>query len=198
MTGTDYNVALLVFFVPYILFEVPSNMLIKRMAPSTYLSAIMVLWGIGTIGQGLVTNKPGLIAMRVLVGFFEAGLFPGCVYIIGMYYKRYEMQKRLTLFFSASILSGAFAGLLAYAIAGMAGVGGYNGWRWIFIIEVSHLRPYAMALCQFSAFRAWSRSSSEPFRSGGSLTGQRRPSSSMTKSVPCSSPALPPISHLLR
>jgi MFS family permease len=70
----------------------------------------MVLWGITTIGQGLVRNIQGLIAMRVLLGFFEAGLFPGCVYLISMYYKRYELQWRLNLFFSASILAGAFGG----------------------------------------------------------------------------------------
>lgn len=45
MKGGDYNVALFVFFVPYILFEVPSNIIIKRVAPSTYLSGIMILWG---------------------------------------------------------------------------------------------------------------------------------------------------------
>lgn len=52
-----------------------------------------------------------------------------------MYYKRYELQWRLSLIFSASILAGAFGGLLGYALAHMAGIGGYNGWRWIFIIE---------------------------------------------------------------
>ncbi|OJD34527.1 mfs transporter [Diplodia corticola] len=135
MTGNDYNVALLVFFVPYILFEIPSNLILKRVAPSTWLSLIMALWGICTMGQGLVSSFGGLVAMRVLVGLFEAGLFPGCVYMLGMYYKRYELQWRLSLFFSASILAGGFGGLLAYALAKMDGVGGYSGWRWIFIIE---------------------------------------------------------------
>lgn len=45
MTGHDYNIALFVFFIPYILFEVPSNIIIKKLAPSTWLSVIMVLWG---------------------------------------------------------------------------------------------------------------------------------------------------------
>ncbi|KIW02927.1 uncharacterized protein PV09_05973 [Verruconis gallopava] len=133
--GNKYNVALQVFFAPYILFEVPSNLIIKRVAPSTWLSAIMVLWGIATMGQGLVNTYEGLVAMRVLIGFFEAGLFPGCIYLISMYYKRYELQWRVNVFFSASILAGAFGGLLAYAIANMDGTGGYGAWRWIFIIE---------------------------------------------------------------
>ncbi|KAF2266179.1 MFS general substrate transporter [Lojkania enalia] len=135
MHGTDYNIALFVFFIPYILFEVPSNLVIKKLAPSTWLALIMVLWGISTIGMGLVNTFGGLVAMRVLLGFFEAGLFPGCVYLISMYYKRYELQWRLTLFFAASIIAGGFGGLFAYALAKMDGIAGYGGWRWIFIIE---------------------------------------------------------------
>ncbi|KAH8727171.1 major facilitator superfamily domain-containing protein [Phaeosphaeriaceae sp. PMI808] len=130
-----YNIALFVFFIPYILFEVPSNLALKKLAPSTWLSLIMVLWGVATIGMGLVKNFAGLVAMRLLVGLFEAGLFPGCVYLISMYYKRYELQWRLTLFFTAGIIAGAFGGLLAFAIAKMDGINGYGGWRWIFIIE---------------------------------------------------------------
>ncbi|CAG5148379.1 uncharacterized protein ALTATR162_LOCUS2192 [Alternaria atra] len=138
MTGPlayRYNIALFIFFVPYILFEVPSNLILKKLKPSTWLSLIMVLWGVSTVGMGLVNNFEGLVAMRILLGFFEAGLFPGCVYLISMYYKRYELQWRLTLFFTASIIAGAFGGLLAFAIAKMDGIAGYGGWRWIFIIE---------------------------------------------------------------
>ncbi|KAL5395127.1 hypothetical protein PMIN06_000402 [Paraphaeosphaeria minitans] len=135
MVGPDYNIALFVFFIPYIIFEVPSNIILKKVAPSTWLSSIMVLWGICTLGQGLVRNFESLVALRVLVGLFEAGLFPGCVYLISMYYKRHELQWRFTLFFSASIVAGGFGGLFAFALAKMNGIGGYAGWRWIFLIE---------------------------------------------------------------
>ncbi|KAI1343738.1 major facilitator superfamily domain-containing protein [Xylariaceae sp. FL0016] len=135
MSGSDYNIALFVFFIPYILFEVPSNIILKRIAPSTWLALLMVLWGIATIGQGLVRNVQGLIACRFLLGLFEAGLFPGCTYLISMYYKRYELQRRMSFFFLGSILAGAVSGLLAFGIANMAGVGGYGAWRWIFILE---------------------------------------------------------------
>ncbi|TVY88517.1 putative transporter [Lachnellula willkommii] len=135
MKGSDYNIALFVFFIPYILLEVPSNIIIKRIAPSTWLSGIMFFWGIATIGQGVVTNFAGLVGCRFLVGLFEAGLFPGCIYLISMYYERYELQWRLTMFFSASIIAGGLGGLLAYGIANMGGIAGYEAWRWIFIIE---------------------------------------------------------------
>jgi MFS family permease len=99
----------------------------------------MFLWGVATVGQGLVQNQPGLIAMRLLLGLFEAGFFPGSVYLISMYYKRYELQWRLNLFFCGAILAGAFSGLLAYAIANLDGLAGYRGWRWIFIMCAAFL-----------------------------------------------------------
>ncbi|MCJ1314268.1 hypothetical protein MMC25_007948 [Agyrium rufum] len=135
MVGNDYNIALQIFFVPYILLEVPSNIILKKVAPSTWLSLIMFAWGIITVCMGVTKSYGGLLACRLLLGVFEAGFVPGCIYLISMYYKRYELQWRVNIFFCASILSGAFGGLLAYALANMAGIGGYNGWRWIFIIE---------------------------------------------------------------
>jgi MFS family permease len=127
MQGQDYNIALFIFFIPYILLEVPSNIIIKKVAPSTWLCIIMFLWGVCTIGQGLVSNFAGLVAMRFLLGMFEAGLVPGSVYLISMWYKRFELQWRLSVFFCASIIAGAFGGLLAYALAHMDGIGGYSG-----------------------------------------------------------------------
>jgi MFS family permease len=126
MSGTDYNIALFVFFIPYILLEVPSNIILKKMAPSTWLSVIMVCWGVATMCQGVVKNLGGLVATRFILGIFEAGLFPGCIYLISMYYERFELQWRMSLFFAASIIAGAFGGLLAFGLAKMDGVGGYE------------------------------------------------------------------------
>ena len=87
----------------------------------------MFFWGICTVCEGLVKSFASLVALRFLLGIFEAGLVPGAVYLISMYYKRYELQWRLSVFFCASILAGAFGGLLAYALAHMNGIGGYSG-----------------------------------------------------------------------
>lgn len=105
------------------------------MRPSIYLPGIMACWGIVTICQGVTQSFAGLVVCRVLIGVFEAGFFPGMVYLVSMFYKRTEFQWRLNLLFSAAILAGAVSGLLAYAIAQMSGIAGYGGWRWIFILE---------------------------------------------------------------
>ncbi|CAG8026716.1 unnamed protein product [Penicillium olsonii] len=135
MEGAQYNYALFIFFIPYILCEVPCNLIMKKLAPSTWISGIMAAWGCVTIGQGFVKSWSALMACRFLLGVFEAGFLPGCVYLISTYCKRFELQWRLNLFFSASIISGAISGLLAYGLSYMDGVCGYSSWRWIFILE---------------------------------------------------------------
>ncbi|KAI9648328.1 High-affinity nicotinic acid transporter [Ciborinia camelliae] len=135
LDGTKYNTALTIFFIPYIFFEIPSNVLMKRLKPNIWLSSLMFLFGLVSICQGLVQNFSGLLATRFFLGLCEAGMFPGCFYLIGMWYKRSEAQRRYSFFFSSTTLAGAFGGLLASAIGKMDGLRGYSGWRWIFILE---------------------------------------------------------------
>ncbi|EQL00814.1 major facilitator superfamily transporter [Ophiocordyceps sinensis CO18] len=134
-TGTKFNVALVIFFVPYCVFEIPSNILLKRFRPHVWLAANMFLFGLTTLLQGFVGNYAGLLACRFFLGLFETGMFPGAFYLIGMWYRRHEAQKRYSFFFNSTTLAGAFGGLLAAAIGTMGGLGGYSGWRWIFIVE---------------------------------------------------------------
>ena len=151
MTGTDYNVALMMFFIPYVLFEVPSNILLAKFKkPSQYMGILVLCWGSIMTLMGVVQNFGGLCAARFFLGLCEAGFFPGAIYLVGQWYPPDRTQFRMALFYCASAASGAFSGLLAAAIAKMngpypkpshytvlidTGVGGYEGWRWIFILE---------------------------------------------------------------
>jgi MFS family permease len=85
--------------------------------------------------SGFCSNFAGLMVCRVLLGVFEAGFFPGAVWIISSWYPPKMTQFRMSMLYCAAAMSGAFSGLFAAAIAKMSGVAGYNGWRWIFIIE---------------------------------------------------------------
>lgn len=137
MGNTDYNKALWILNIPYICLALPSNILMKKgfMKPSIYLSGLMFCWAVCVIGMGVTKSFKGILACRFLMGCFEAGFVPGCAYLISRYYKRKDFSARYAVFFSAAVLAGAFGGFLAYAIEHMDGVGGYSGWRWIFIIE---------------------------------------------------------------
>lgn len=108
--------------------------------------------------MGVTQSYTGLLAVRAVLGFTEGGLLPGMVsdflsscsrnillmgtqvLYLSMLYRRDEMGLRMGLVYSSASLSGAFGGLLATGLNRLNGVGGYQGWRWIFIVEglVSH------------------------------------------------------------
>ncbi|KAH9990141.1 major facilitator superfamily domain-containing protein [Xylariaceae sp. FL0662B] len=133
--GNRFNTALFVYFIPYILLEVPSNMIFRKLRPCYYLSFLMFAWAIVNMCMGFVTTYEGLVVLRFFLGIFEAGVAPGIIYLTSMYYKRHEFQTRMSLFFCSTLIGGAFGGLLAYAISGLGGYQGLAAWRWIFIIE---------------------------------------------------------------
>ncbi|TID00372.1 putative transporter [Colletotrichum higginsianum] len=136
LDGVQWNIALSLFFVPYILLEVPSNVLLKKFKrPSVYLGTLVTIWGVIMTCHGFVHNFAGLLTVRLLLGVFEAGFYPGAVYLTTFWYMPRDLAARIAWFYCTSALSGAFSGLLAAAIAKMDGVGGYEGWRWIFILE---------------------------------------------------------------
>ncbi|KAI0032299.1 MFS general substrate transporter [Vararia minispora EC-137] len=135
ISDQQYLLSLTIFFFPYAVFEVPSNVFLKRLRPSLWLSGLMLLWGVMMMLQGFVHNYGGLLGMRWMLGMMEAGLFPGVNYYLSCWYKRSEFGIRAAIFFSAASVSGAFGGLLAAAIANMDGIGGRPAWAWIFILE---------------------------------------------------------------
>jgi MFS family permease len=71
LINTEYNTALTIFFVPYVAFEIPSNVLMKKLKPHIWLSGCMFMFGLVTVCQGLVHNYSGLLATRFFLGFFE-------------------------------------------------------------------------------------------------------------------------------
>ncbi|KAG2039597.1 MFS general substrate transporter [Suillus americanus] len=135
VSPASYNTALAIYFVGYVIFEVPANIILKKCNPQVWLPSLTLAWGIVSIGQGLVKNQAGLFGIRFLLGATEAGLFPGVIYVFSVYYLRHERSWRVAIFFGGAALAGAFGGIFAYCIGLMNGVGGRRGWQWIFILE---------------------------------------------------------------
>ncbi|KAF3930331.1 hypothetical protein ABW19_dt0205570 [Dactylella cylindrospora] len=136
MNGIQYNVALSIFFIPYVLAEVPSNMIMNKFKhPARYLGGLIMIWGVIMTLTGIVKNFSGLAAVRFWLGLFEAGFLPGAVLLISKWYLPNETQTRIAILYTSAASGGAFSGLLAFGIAKMDGLGGLGGWRWIFIME---------------------------------------------------------------
>jgi MFS family permease len=125
---------------------------LRLTSPQKWLPTLTLAWGIVATLLGVTQNMAGFFVPRFFLGVTESGLFPGVVFYLSMWYKREEQHYRISLFFSAACLAGAFGGVLAWVsdylgemrseanirpqgIAHMRGVGGLNGWRWIFLLE---------------------------------------------------------------
>ncbi|KAE8356760.1 major facilitator superfamily domain-containing protein [Aspergillus coremiiformis] len=133
LVGNDYNIAVTMFTVAYVIFGMPANLLVKKYGPRM-LVIYMFTWGLFVMGQGLTKTATGLIACRFFMGMCEAGFVPGCAYLIGSYYKRDEFLRRYAIFFSANMAAGAINGLFSSLLTGLK-LSGYAGWRWLFLIE---------------------------------------------------------------
>ncbi|KAK9717717.1 hypothetical protein K7432_006001 [Basidiobolus ranarum] len=133
--SSQYSWALSIFFFGYVIFEVPSNLMLKKWKASRWIARIMVTWGAVTIAMAGVNNYAGLLTARFFLGVAEAGLFPGIIFYLTFWYTRDEQCTRVALFFASASLAGAFGGVLAFFISQMSGIGGLKGWQWIFIIE---------------------------------------------------------------
>ncbi|KAF2727218.1 major facilitator superfamily transporter [Polyplosphaeria fusca] len=135
LTGSRLNVAVTLFYVTYIAFEVPSSIMLKRLRPSRLIPFFIIGWSAVIIGAAFIQNYASLIATRLLLGAFESGLFPCLTLYLSTFYQPVEQARRVSYLFVASALSGAFGGLLAYGLTNLHGSKGLAGWRWLFLVE---------------------------------------------------------------
>ncbi|KIP07752.1 hypothetical protein PHLGIDRAFT_407948 [Phlebiopsis gigantea 11061_1 CR5-6] len=135
LTGDSYNVALALYFVPYILLECPASLVMKKLRPSRWLPGIVMIWGVAGALMGLVKTYAQLVGLRLTLGGLEAGLFPCVTWYLSMWYPKHKLYYRMAMFWGGATIAGAFSGLLAFGISFMSGTEGMLGWPWIFILE---------------------------------------------------------------
>lgn len=129
LSAGQYSAALTLFFVGYVLAELPANWGLRATSPPIWMPGLALVFGILSLVQGLVGNAQGLLAVRFFLGVAESGLFPGTVFIFSQWYKRKERVVRVSAFFGGAAAAGAFGGVLAYGIGYMDGIGGKKGWQ---------------------------------------------------------------------
>jgi len=138
-TGVRFNWALSIFYIVYLLVEVPSNIILKWIGPRFYLPLLVVGFGIVSVCTAFVRDLGGLMAARAILGVFEGGAMPGMAFFLSCFYKRNELLFRIGIYVSAASIAGAFGGLLAAGLAqipewGIASMR-MSQWRNIFFFE---------------------------------------------------------------
>jgi MFS family permease len=121
--------------IAYIIFEVPSNMLLKKMTPRLWQSRIIVSWGIVLACHAAIQNRDTYYGLRFLLGMMEAGFFPGLAAQLCSWYRSDEMSKPIMWMFGWQNCAGIFGSLIAYGISHMNGLAGLSAWRWVYLLE---------------------------------------------------------------
>lgn len=116
LTGSQYQLAVSILNVPFCLLEVPSNLVLRKFTPSRYLAIITTLWGIIATLTGITQNLGGLLVCRIALGIVEAGLFPGLVAYMTLWYTKSELALRIGYLFSAAALAGAYVDVFAFLL----------------------------------------------------------------------------------
>ncbi|KAF2118737.1 major facilitator superfamily domain-containing protein [Lophiotrema nucula] len=133
LKDNQYSLILILFYIPYGTLNIPSTVLAKRFSPAVVIPILMFLWGTISLAAAAVHSFGGVAAARICLGVVEAGFFPSAIYYLTMFYTRYEIAKRISLFYMMGFVANAFSGLIAYSVFQWNAK--LHNWQYLFIIE---------------------------------------------------------------
>ncbi len=133
---TVYGFGAGIFFLGYLLFEIPSNLLMERIGARNTIARITILWGLATISMMFVSTPVQFYTLRFLLGAFEAGLYPGVVLYLTYWFPMRHRAKMMGVFTLAVPVAGIFGGPFSGWVMGVAGgQGDLANWQWLFLLE---------------------------------------------------------------
>ncbi|KFZ13552.1 hypothetical protein V502_06556 [Pseudogymnoascus sp. VKM F-4520 (FW-2644)] len=135
LSTNDYNNAQNMYRVGFIIAEIPSQLVGKKLGPDRWIPVQIIIWSICAGGQFFMQSRAGFFACRFFIGLFMGGFIPDSILYISYYYTSTEMPLRLSLFWFTDYMSGVIASFIAYGVLHMKNVAGREAWRWLFLIE---------------------------------------------------------------
>lgn len=135
MSTNDYNIGNQIFYASFLIAEVPSQLISKKLGPDRFVPFQMVAWSVVSMCQAAMTTKAGFYVTRCLIGLLEGGFIADLVLWLSYFYKSKELPIRLSWFWTTLSLVQIVTALLAFAILRMRGLAGLAGWRWLFLLE---------------------------------------------------------------
>lgn len=135
LVGNQFGNAVSVMYATYVFFEPVYANLLGIFGPKVVLSFCLAGWSIVSICTSQCRNYHHLIACRLLLGFFESGLYPAVNMSLTLMFRRSQLAKRFSYIFASSAVASAFGGLISYGCTTMHGKGSLSGWQWMYIIE---------------------------------------------------------------
>lgn len=124
-----------IFFIGYLIFEVPSNMILQRTGARVWIARILISWGIVVMVTACATDALQLAGLRFILGVAEAGFFPGIILYITCWFRQRELARAVALFMTALTVSTIIGAPVSTWIMDNIQWLGIAGWRWLFVIE---------------------------------------------------------------
>lgn len=134
LSAAAYGLGSGIFFVGYVLFEVPSNVLLERFGARRWIARIMISWGLLSAAMMFTQGPVSFAVLRFLLGIAEAGFFPGIIYYLTCWFPARQRARIIALFLVALPLSSVIGAPLSTWLLGFEGMG-LRGWQWMFLLE---------------------------------------------------------------
>lgn len=135
LSARMYGLGAGLFYVTYILFEVPSNVILARVGARRWIARIMLTWGMIAAGMAFIHTAGQLYTMRLLLGAAEAGFTPGIIYYLSRWFPSRHRAGALSYFYIAAALASVVGLPLSGALLNLDGWHGIAGWRWLYFME---------------------------------------------------------------
>jgi ACS family tartrate transporter-like MFS transporter len=130
-----YGLGAGIFFLSYVAFEVPSNLILARVGARVWIARIMISWGLISAAMMFVRGPASFYTLRFLLGAAEAGFFPGMILYLTYWFPVAERANAMALFITATAVAGVIGGPVSGALLRLDAMGGLAGWQWMFLIE---------------------------------------------------------------
>ncbi|MDG9883502.1 MFS transporter [Pseudomonas sp. GD04058] len=135
ISDATFGIIVGVFSIGYLLFEIPSNLLLEKFGAKKTMTRIMILWGLVTIATAFAQTPAQFYVLRVLLGAAEAGFFPGVILYLTYWFPAAYRARITSRFIMAIAVCGIVGGPLStWIMSHFGGVGGFSGWQWLFVV----------------------------------------------------------------
>ena len=135
LTARMYGLGAGLFYVTYILFEVPSNVILARVGARRWIARIMVTWGLVACAMAFIQNATHLYVVRLLLGAAEAWFTPGIIFYLSRWFPKRHRARAMAFFYIAAALASVIGLPLSGALLKLDGLAGFAGWRWLYFVE---------------------------------------------------------------